>query len=251
MKMLARMFVLTCAIFMFVCPCGETVWAQEHPSHSHDDTILELSHPLIAGSPITETKVRLDYVFSNEPGKADEAGAGRHTLRFGAEYAFTPWLSLELAAPYTFLKPDEGKNTDRLDNVKVSLHYANYAFAQHGLLLGGGIELGLPTGNEDKGIGSNHVVEIAPFVDFGYKRDRLEIVGFTFFGLPFNDENVADLELDWNLSALYHMAPRIQALLEFNGEHVFGGEESGVDVINATPGIKIEPFADPRIHRAM
>lgn len=247
MKMLARMFVLTCAVFMFIFPCGETAWAQENPSHSHDDTILELSHPLIAESPLPETKVRLDYFFSNDPGKADEAGTGRHTLRFEAEYAFTPWLSLDVAAPYTFLKPDEGKNTDRLDNVKVGLKYANYAFAQRGLLLGGGIDLGLPTGNEEAGIGSDHVVKIEPFVDFGYKRERLEIVGFTFFGLPINEEDAADLKLGWNLSVLYHMAPRIQTLLEFNGEHVFGGEEAGVDVVNATPGIKIEPFADPRI----
>lgn len=190
--------------------------------------------------------MRFDYFFASEPGEEGEAGADRHTLRLEAEYAFVPWLSLEVDAPYTFLDPDEGVSTDRLDTVEVGIKYANFTFAEHGLLLGGGIEFGLPTGNEEMGIGSDHVLEIEPFVDFGYKRDRWEIVGFTSFGLPVNenDEDEADLELGWNLSVLYHLKPQLMTLLEFDGEHVFGGEEDGVDIINVTPGVKIQPFDD-------
>ncbi len=239
--------VVTFATFVHLFVSGGMARAQEHASHSHTAADLHFSHPLVAESPSPDTKLRLDYFFANEPGEEGEAGAERHTLQLEGEYSFTPWLSVEVNVPYTFLDPDEGQGTNRLDNMEVGLKYANFAFAERGLLLGGGIEFGLPTGNEEKGIGSEHVLEVEPFVDFGYKRDRWEIVGFTSFGLPLNEneEDEADLELGWNLSVLYHLTPRIMTLMELDGEHVFGGEEDGVDVVNLTPGIKVQPFGDP------
>lgn len=222
-----------------------TASAHEHSSHSHDSK-LHFSHPLVAESPSPDTKMRFDYFFANEPASAGEAGAERHTARFEGEYAFTPSFSIEVDLPYTFLDPDKGQSTDRLDNVGVGIKYANFTFDEHGLLLGGGIEFGLPTGNEEKGIGSNHVLEVEPFLDFGYKRDRLEVIGFTSFGLPQNEnrENEADLELGWNLSTLYHVSPKLQVILEFDGQHVYGGEKDGVNIVNVTPGIKFRPIGD-------
>lgn len=248
--------LMTLALLVWICQ-PQDAYGHKHSAPIQEETSdapiritmeeLHFSHPLISESPSPDTKVRFDYFFANEPGEEDEAGANRHTLRFEGEYAFAPWLSLEVNVPYTFLDPDEEEGTDRLDNVEVGIKYANFTFAEHGLLLGGGIEFGLPTGNEEKGIGSDHVLEVEPFVDFGYQRDRWEIVGFTSFGLPVNenDEDEADLELGWNLSVLFHLTPQIETLLEFDGQHVFGGEEDGVDVVNVTPGFKVQPFDDP------
>ena len=222
------------------------VWAQEHSSHGPDRGKLHFSHPLVSESPSPDTKVRLDYSFSNEPGEENEAGNKRHTYRFEAEYAFSPWLSLEVDVPYTFLNPDQKERTNHLDNVDIGIKYANFIFEKHGLLLGGGVEFGLPTGNEAKGIGSDHVLEIEPSVGFGYQINRWEIIGFTSSSLPLSqkNENEADFELGWTLSVLHHLKPQLITLLEFDGEHVFGGEEDGADVINVTPGIKIHPFDD-------
>lgn len=105
---------------------------------------------------------------------------------------------------------------DRLDNIEIGLKYANFVFYEYNLLLGGGIEFGLPTGNEEKNVGSNHVLEVEPFLDFAYKRERLEIVGFMSFGLPQteNGEDLADLELGWNLSTLYHVSSKVQVILK-------------------------------------
>jgi hypothetical protein len=49
------------------------------------------------------------------------------------------------------------------------------------------------------------------------------------------------------LSFLYHVTPRIEGLLEFDSEHVFGGEEDGNTVVNITPGLKIAPFASHKL----
>lgn len=219
-----------------------TAVAHEQTSNSHDGK-LHFSHPLVAESPSPDTKIRFDYFFANEP------GAERHTTRLEGEYVFTPSLAIEVDVPYTFLNPDERQSANRLDNAEIGLKYANFTFSEHGLLLGGGINFGLPTGNEEKNIGSDHILAVEPFLDFGYRHDRLEIVGFTSFGLRKNDngEDEADLELGWNLSALYPVSPKLQVLVEFDGEHVSGGEEDGVNIVNVTPGIKIHPRNNPNL----
>jgi hypothetical protein len=80
--------------------------------------------------------------------------------------------------------------------VEIGLKYANFAFEDKDLLLGGGLENGLPTGDDDKGIGSDEVSEVEPFLDFGWKGNRTELVGFISFGLPING---GDEEVDWEL----------------------------------------------------
>ncbi len=217
-----------------------------HADSTHGDAPLHFSHPLIAESPSPDTKLRFDYFYANETG---EEKAKRHTLRLEGEYAFARWISAEVDAPYTFLDPDEGSSVDDFGDVEVGLKLANFYFEERGLLLGGGIEFGLPTGNGSKGIGSNHVLEIEPFLDFGYKVSKLEAVGFLSFGIPTNTngEDLADVELGWNLSLLYHATPKLEAILEFDGENVFGGEEDGETILNVTPGIKFAPFEEQRL----
>lgn len=155
-----------------------------------------------------------------------------------------PSLSVEAALPYTYRNPDDTGSENALDDAEVALKYANFSFAGRGLLLGGGLELGLPTGDDREGIGSNNVLEVEPFLDFGYKRGHLETVGFLALGFPINeDADEADREYAWNLSLLYHVTPQVQALLEFDGEKVEGGEEDGFDTANVAPGIKLRPIA--------
>jgi hypothetical protein len=219
---------------------GGEALASEEGEGSEAGEPLEFSHPLVSNTPQPETYVRFLYDYFNEPRHEHEPGADRHRLTVGAEYAPIRSLGLELFVPYTFLNPDEGSSTDRLDNLELSAKYASFAFEEHGLLLGGGLALDLPTGDEDKGIGSSHTVVIEPFLDFGYKLNRFELIGFTNFGFPVNEghEDEADLELSWNLSFLYRIKDRFQYLLEFEGEHDFGGENDGFNVVNISPGIK-------------
>ncbi len=120
--------------------------------------------------------------------------------------------------------------------------YASYAFEDRGLLLGGGLQVVLPTGNEERGIGSSHVFVLEPFLDFGYQVDRFELIGFGRFGIPLNEgsSDEPDLELRWNLSFLYRVTNRFHGLVEFDGRHDYGGESDGFDMVNITPGIKFQ-----------
>ena len=212
---------------------------------SHDDH-LHFSHPLFAESPSPDTKIRTDYIFENERGGE---GAETHTARLELEYAIHPWLSIETDIPFTFRNPDDGRSGNNLDTIEIGVKLANFSLAEHGVLLGGGIEFGLPTGDSSEEIGSSHIFEVEPFLDFGFKREKVEVVGFLSAAVPRNKngEDEADVELEWNVSFLYHINRRAEALLEFGGESIFGGEESGLSTANIAAGIKAAPTTNQNL----
>ncbi|MBW2288574.1 MAG: hypothetical protein JRG90_12205 [Deltaproteobacteria bacterium] len=227
------------AIFAFLHLAGAA--EAEPPAHQEQ---LHFAHPLVVESPSPDTKIRLHYFFDNDAGEDKDQV---HTLHLEAEFAFARWVSLEVDTPYTFISPEEGGSRHNVGDVEVALKFACFAFAESGLLLGAGIEFGIPTGNDDKGIGSSHTAVVEPFLDAGFKVRDLETVAFLAFGVPFNtkggdEAHEADWEVEWELAFLYHVMPWLEATVEFEGEHVVGGEEDGVTVFNMTPGIKVTPF---------
>jgi hypothetical protein len=240
----AHRLVLMTALLTLIAAAGFGLEAmaseeeEEDEAHGH----LELYHPLVGNTPLPENYARFTYDYQNEPRHDHEPGADRHRLFVNLEYAPIRSFSLEAQVPYTFLNPDEGGSTSHLDTVELIGKYASFAFADRGLLFGGGLALDLPTGDEDKGIGSSHVWVIEPFLDFGWKLNRFELVGFANFGFPINEGSgdEADLELGWTLSFTYLITDRFHYLLEFEGEHDFGGEHDGFDVVNISPGIKYQ-----------
>jgi hypothetical protein len=210
--------------------------AQPLPPHDDHNKVLHFSHPLVAESPSPDTKIRADYLYMN----LNEDDLKMHTFVVEAEYAFFRWLSLEFDVPYTILSNEITLN--RLNNIEVGIKYANFTFEETGLLLGGGIELGLPTGSDETGIGSSTIWEVEPFLDFGYKNAGFETVGFAKFGFPVNGgEEEADFEFGWNLSLLYQITIYIEGLVEFSGERISGGREDGFSTTAVIPGIKIKP----------
>ncbi len=217
-----------------------------NPEHDHGPFDLHFSHPIVAESPSPDTKVRLDYGFSDLD---EDGGVSRNGVRIEVEYAFHPSFSIELDVPYTFRAVEEAGTESSFDNVEIALKFANFAFAESGILLGYGIEFGLPTGDPDKGIGSDHIVELVPFLDFGYKRGHVELVSFAEFAVPTNqnEEEEVETEFEFTFSSLYHFAPRLEGLLEFDGATVLSGEEAGETVLNVNPGLKFRLLGSRRL----
>ncbi|MCH7909021.1 MAG: transporter [Candidatus Hydrogenedentes bacterium] len=236
-----RLFFILGAVFI-VSAGAAHAHGLDHSSHDRGER-LHFSHPLITESPSPDTKVRLDYFFRDidEPGEEGQDS----TIRLEVEYAFTREFSVELNIPYVFTHPDGGPSENDLDNIEIALKFANFAFEDKGLLLGYGIEFGLPTGDGPKGIGSNHEFEFEPFFNVGYKLNDLEIVSFVSFGIPINQNGEeVETELGYNLSLLYPVNPRFAALLELDLETVLSGDKDGTTVVNLTPGVKVSPFSD-------
>ena len=240
----------TCFIFLILLTANSNSLSA-HEGESHAEKGLHFSHPLISESPSPDTKIRLDYFFMDIEGEEEQGGGLKnHTIRLEAEYAFSRNISIEVDAPYTFINPDEGIGVDHLNNIEVGLKLASFIFEQYGLLLGGGIEFGIPTGDDQKGVGSDHILEIEPFLSMGYKYNNFELVSFISLGFPVNQDDGEDEsdEFGYNVSLLYHLTNGIEVLLEIDGEVALNGEEDGESILNIDPGIKILPFNNKDIH---
>ncbi len=236
---------IVCLAALLLCLSAQGVLAVQpeevNPARRH--THLHFSHPLVAESPTPDTKIRFDYIFTKVDN--DERVSDDQMLRLEAEYAFNENVSVEIHAPFTFTNPSDEPNENNFGDVEVAIKLASYALESHGLVIGGGIELVLPTGDDDKNIGNDHTLHIEPFITAGYKKDSLEVIASLGFGIPTNEpeaeKDEEDLELEFNLSVLYHFTPRIEGLIELDGSSVVSGHEEET-VVNLTPGIKVRPI---------
>ena len=214
--------------------------AQAHDDDDHDHDHLHFSHPLVTESPTPDTKIRADYVFSwiNEDPAVRET-----TIRVEGEYAFTHAISLAVVAPYTFRTAPSTDRASGIGNLEVSVKAASLRYGERGILIGGGLSAGIPTGSDTKGIGSSHDLELEPFLDVGYKKEKLEVVGFASVASTLNRRAGEEVErkLGFDFSTLYAIHPRLEALIEFTTERPLVGLDRRFASFVA-PGVKIYPF---------
>jgi hypothetical protein len=218
------------------------VRAQEH-EEDHDHDHLHFSHPLVTESPSPDTKFRLDYIGARTSGPT---GVHENTLRLEGEYSFSHSVSLAIVTPYISRTAPATERASGLGNLELSLKAASLAFGEHGLLLGGGLSAALPTGSDTKAIGSSHIIELEPFIDAGYKRNAVELVGFAILSSTFHRRTGEDAErnLTFNFSALHRMQPWLEGMIEATTARALIGPGSGSQQTFVAPGLKFYPFAN-------
>ena len=212
----------------------------------HDDDHLHFSHPLVTESPSPDTKIRLDYIGSRTRGST---GVDENTFRLEGEYSFTHSVSLAIVTPFISRTAPPPNRASGLGNIELSLKAASLAFGEHGLLFGGGLSAALPTGNDAKGIGSGHIVELEPFLDAGYKRSAFELVGFAILSSTFHRRagEEAERNLTFNFSTLYRIQSRLEGLIELTTTRALIGPDSGSQQTFVAPGFKVYPFTNRKI----
>ena len=224
-------------VALLVCLPGQLRGQNNDIDHEHD---LHFTHPIFTESVSPDRKVRLDF------GREWEDEGTGSELEVEVEYPFHRSFSVEVGVPYGFSSPDEGSSESNLGSAEVALKFANFAFENSGVLLGYGLEVGIPTGDSSKGIGDGHIWELEPFLNIGVKTGNVELVAWSRFGIPTNqrDDEEIETEIAYDFSMLYHFSPRVQGLVELNGHGGLSGEEVGEGIISLSPGIKLAPFAE-------
>ncbi|MBA3340376.1 MAG: hypothetical protein H0T48_00920 [Gemmatimonadaceae bacterium] len=212
--------------------------AQESHEHKHGSP-LHFSHPIFTESPSPDTKLRFDYLFLKAGGHDTEESLRDHTFQAEGEYAFNPSVSIEVKLPFT-RRASQGTTVSSTGSGEIALKLASFAAADRGILLGGGVELGLPTGSERKGIGSDRLYQLEPFLDLGYQRGAFEFVTFLSYGTILNrdDADPREDEVELASSALYRVSPRFETLVEMAVSRVVSGDERGEQAISAGPSFK-------------
>ncbi|HEU4565606.1 MAG TPA: hypothetical protein VFS05_13185 [Gemmatimonadaceae bacterium] len=222
--------------------------AQDAPASAHDehhghDEQLHFSHPLVTESPSPDTKLRLDYLWTRTGDPLERVT--ERGVRLEGELAFTEGLSLAVTLPYTWRSAAGLPDASGLGNTELSLKGASLRWGDRGLLVGGGVSVGLPTGSDARGIGTSRTVELEPFVDFGLARGGLQIVGFGRYGTTLRnpDGMDAERELSFDGSVLHQVARLLEVLVEVEVVHGVGGEERGT-ASSIAPGLKLYPFTN-------
>ena len=235
----SRHLILVAALFLTPL----TVIQAQDQENDHDHDHLHFSHPLVTESPSPDTKLRLDYIGfrMNNP-----SGIHENVFRLEGEYAFTRSVSLAVVTPFISRTAPAGERASGLGNIELSLKAASLAFGEHGLLLGGGLSAALPTGSDVKGIGSSHLVELEPFLDAGYKRDALELVGFATLSSSFRRRSGEEAErsLTFDFATLCKIRSRLEGLIEVTTTRALIGPESGIQQTFVAPGFKVYPFTN-------
>ena len=220
-------------VFTALLLCGLVVCSiASQVSVADDDGIPDLAHPLVAESPTPDTEFRFEYIIT-DAGSADEL-----EINPEGEFSLMPGVSIEVDVPYKFRDPSDGSSSqDNLDVAEIALKLAKGMSATS--LLGGGLELELPTGDDGKGIGSNNELIVKPFVDGGFIKGAFEYIGFFGLEFPLNQDSLTesekDLGLEYNLAMAYWFEPRLRGIFELDGEIVLIGDDNE-GVINASWG---------------
>ena len=161
---------------------------------ANDDGIPDLAHPLIAESPTPDTELRFEYIVINSA-TADELEVNPE-----GELAIMPGVSIEVDVPYKFRDPSDGGSSEsNLDVTEIALKLAKGFDSRS--LIGGGLELGLPTGDDGKNIGSNNELVVKPFLDVGIYQVGLNISdfwGLSFHSMKMHQKNRRKI-LGWNI----------------------------------------------------
>jgi hypothetical protein len=221
--------------------------AHDEHDDDHEHGHLHFSHPMVTESPSPDTKLRLDYLWGRKDFPTLRLTA--HELRLEGEYAFSPAFSVAVTVPYVWVVPSGLSGVNGFDNTELSLKAASLRWAERGLLVGGGMSAGLPTGSDERGIGTSRAVELEPFVDLALKRGRLELVGFGHYGTTVRNAagRDAEREVGLNGSLLYAVAPVVEALIEVESvRDVAPGEEHSTTSLVA-PGVKLYPFRNRQL----
>jgi hypothetical protein len=218
---------------------NNTTATSETAASTKEKDQLEFSHPLVTESISPDTKIRFTYLNT----KINSLITSQTNV-LELEYAPVPGFSIHLDVPYSTLKQRGTSSFSNLDNIELTFKFANFAFARHNVLLGYGIGFGLPTGNDNKGIGSNHILNIEPFLNGGYMWRKWEWTAYFTFSVPtYQRENESiQSSLQSRVTALYHLNNYWQLVSEFGNERDISRSSNQNSNYDLLEGFKYFPF---------
>jgi len=166
------------------------------------------------------------------------------TLSAFGEYAINEFFSVSMFLPWTRRTETKFDTTTRFDNMGLGLHFANVGSF---LVPVGGINLTLPTGREQDGIGSKRIFNVEPYAGLGGYSDWFSILGVVRYNTETNRQFREDVIKKDNFARAWicnvTMGATFQyvdALLEYQYKYVYDPDPKKLSQHSIAPGVNLK-----------
>src|SRR5262245_28645890 len=123
------------------------------------DPDIEFFYPVVTRRPVVERELEFKVEY-------EKTREGRSTeLAAALEWAILPRWQVEVEFPVLILDPNEGPTIGGIGDIEVDNKVLLYKSVERRLLVAAGVEVKLPSGSEDRGLGGELAVE--PYVTAG------------------------------------------------------------------------------------
>lgn len=234
--------------------------AEGHHHHGGGEAgPLHFTHPLVAESPTPDRKIHLGYRFD----AADELDS--HELHLHAEYSWHPAISVGFGQAWSM--QDDGHETEAgLGNLHFGVKTANFAFAEHGVVITAAFGVVAPIGDDDiQGHHGGDHWTLEPVLGGGWRNADWEVVALGRFSLPVDQDEpddedhhmmmmshheetrVVEERFGFNASLMRHLPAGWSVVIELQGESILAGDEAGDTEVEAIVGGQVHPPGWPGV----
>jgi Putative MetA-pathway of phenol degradation len=157
-------FAITLAIMLGVPTVAPRAWAQDV-----EQPVIELFDPLVTRNPTPEREFEITVEYANgDEGEEVEA-------EVELSWFFGRRFSAGVEIPLVFLMPEEGSNESGLGDIVLGGKVLLFQSIGLPALLTTGLDLGLPTGSESRGLGGDF--SVAPYLAGGIAVGPIDLIG--------------------------------------------------------------------------
>jgi mono/diheme cytochrome c family protein len=203
---------------------------------------LNFPRPLVTGKAIPEQEVVLGGQFTRNVRNLNPGGEQSMTFTGAVEYRIDGLTELELEVPVSAINMDPGPSTAGLDDVAIAVKRVLFFSVEHLTIVTAGLELGLPTGRSNRGLGSGELTW-EPNLRAGSRWDDVILQGDMRLELPQQTANTAAAFL-YNLALAYEFEPdprlEIVPMVELNTETALNGPDGGRTLSAVLPQLRID-----------
>jgi hypothetical protein len=211
---------------------------------------LNFPRPLVTGKAYPEQELILGGQYTRNVNNVNPGGVKELTFEGSIEYRIGGRTELELDVPYTVINPDPGnlepsQSTAGLGDMAVAFKYVLFFNVEYLTIVTAGLELGLPTGRSNKGLGSGELTW-EPNIRAGWRWRELTLQGDMWFEVPQQTANTnAALLYDLALGYTVEPDPRLEItpMVEVNTEMPLNGDDGGRTLSALLPQMRIEWLA--------
>lgn len=203
---------------------------------------LNFPRPLITGKAMPEQEVILGGQFTRNVRNLSPGSEQSMAFAGSIEYRIDGRTEVELEVPVEAINQDPGSSTAGLGDVAISLKRVIFFSVQHLTIVTAGLELGLPTGRSNQGLGSGELTW-EPNLRAGWRWDDLIIQGHISLELPQQTANTSSAFL-YNIAFGYEFEPdprlEIVPMVELNSETPLNGPDGGRTLSAVLPELRLK-----------